>query len=33
MDNQFLIGDELLVTPNIKDGVDLINPYFPPGGW
>jgi alpha-glucosidase/lysosomal alpha-glucosidase len=33
MDKQFMIGEELLVTPNVQESSDLINPYFPPGGW
>jgi alpha-glucosidase (family GH31 glycosyl hydrolase) len=30
---QFMIGDALLVTPVLQQGVDTVDAYFPPGVW
>lgn len=33
MNTQFMLGDELLVTPILETTIDNTVAYFPPGGW
>ncbi len=33
MDNQFLLGSELMATPVLRESENFIRPYFPAAGW